>query len=207
MNMQPKWLEWAKQIQAISQAGLEYSRDIYDLERFEMLRALSLEIMHEYTEVETEKLKELFAGETGYATPKVDVRGVIFRDGRILLVRERLDGAWSLPGGWADIGLSATENVIKEIREETGYEARAGRLLAVLDKKFHEHPVSPFHVYKMFFRCEIVGGEAVETMETSEVGFFAEDELPPLSQERNTDRQVREMFEYLRDAERAVWLD
>ncbi|OWR27190.1 ADP-ribose pyrophosphatase [Saccharibacillus sp. O23] len=205
--MQPKWLEWAKQIQAISQAGLEYSRDAYDLERFEMLRTLSVEIMSEYTGVDTKQIRELFAGESGYATPKVDVRGVIFREERILLVRERLDGAWSLPGGWADIGLSAKENVVKEIREETGYEASAGRLLAVLDKKFHEHPVSPFHVYKFFFRCEITGGEAAETMETSEVGFFAENELPPLSQERNTDRQVREMFEYLRDPERPAWLD
>lgn len=205
--MQPKWLEWAKQIQAISQAGLEYSRDVYDLERFEMLRALSVEIMHEYTGIESKQLRHLFAGESGYATPKVDVRGVIFREDRILLVRERLDGAWSLPGGWADIGLSAKENVVKEIREETGYEASAGRLLAVLDKKFHEHPVSPFHVYKLFFRCEITGGQAAETMETSEVGFFAENELPPLSKERNTERQVREMFEYLRDPERPAWLD
>lgn len=205
--MQPKWLEWAKQIQAISQAGLEYSRDVYDLERFEMLRALSVEIMHEYTGIESKQLRDLFAGESGYATPKVDVRGVIFREDRILLVRERLDGAWSLPGGWADIGLSAKENVVKEIREETGYEASAGRLLAVLDKKFHEHPVSPFHVYKLFFRCEITGGQAAETMETSEVGFFAENELPPLSKERNTERQVREMFEYLRDPERPAWLD
>ncbi len=205
--MQPKWLEWAKQIQAISQAGLEYSRDVYDLERFEMLRTLSVEIMHEYTGIETKQLRDLFAGESGYATPKVDVRGVIFREDRILLVRERLDGAWSLPGGWADIGLSAKENVVKEIREETGYEASAGRLLAVLDKKFHEHPASPFHVYKFFFRCEITGGQAAETMETSEIGFFAENELPPLSQERNNERQVREMFEYLRDPERPAWVD
>lgn len=205
--MQTKWLEWAKQIQAISQAGLEYSRDVYDLERFEMLRTLSVEIMHEYTGIESKQLRDLFAGESGYATPKVDVRGVIFREDRILLVRERLDGDWSLPGGWADIGLSAKENVVKEIREETGYEASAGRLLAVLDKKFHDHPASPFHVYKFFFRCEITGGQASETMETSEVGFFAEDGLPPLSQERNTDRQVREMFEYLRDPERPAWVD
>ncbi|MEJ8302383.1 NUDIX hydrolase [Saccharibacillus sacchari] len=205
--MQPKWLEWAKQIQAISQAGLEYSKDVYDLERFEMLRTISLEIMHEYTGVETTKLRELFAGESGYATPKVDVRGVIFQEDRILLVRERLDGAWSLPGGWADIGLSAKENVVKEIGEETGYTAEAGKLLAILDKKFHDHPVSPFHVYKMFIRCEITGGEAAATMETSEVGFFDKNNLPPLSVERNTERQVKEMFEYLRDPERAVWMD
>lgn len=205
--MEPKWLEWAKKIQAISQAGLEYSRDVYDLERFEMLRALSLEIVHEHTGVGTERLRDLFAGETGYATPKVDVRGVVFRGERILLVRERLDGAWSLPGGWADIGLSAKENVVKEIREETGYEAEAGRLLAVLDKKFHDHPVSPFHVYKMFFRCEIVGGEAAASLETSEVGFFGENELPPLSVERNTEKQVRRMFDFGRTPDLPAWID
>lgn len=205
--MEPKWLEWAKQIQAISQAGLEYSRDVYDLERFEMLRTLSLDILRAHTGMETEILRDLFAGETGYATPKVDVRGVIFRDDKILLVRERLDGAWSLPGGWADIGLSAKENVVKEIREETGYEAEAGKLLAVLDKKFHDHPVSPFHVYKMFFRCEVIGGEATAGLETSEIGFFGENELPPLSIERNTERQMREMFEYLRNPDRPAWVD
>lgn len=153
-----KWLEWVKEIQAISQAGLAYTKDVYDQERFEQLRALSISIMQEYTEAGEDKIRTLFASETGYQTPKVDVRAVIFQDGKLLLVREKADGAWALPGGWADIGLSPSEVAVKEVQEEAGYEVRAVRLLAVLDKKFHRHPPSPFHVYKMFIQCEITGG-------------------------------------------------
>lgn len=131
-----KWLDWAKEIQAISQAGLEYTKDVYDMERFEQLRELSIEIMHEYTEAGDEKIRTLFASETGYQTPKVDVRGVIFQDGKLLLVKEKADGAWALPGGWADIGLSPAEVVVKEVKEEAGYDVRAGRLLAVLIRNF-----------------------------------------------------------------------
>ncbi|WP_334076610.1 NUDIX hydrolase [Paenibacillus sanfengchensis] len=193
--MQLKWLEWAKQIQAISQAGLAYSKDMYDLERFEMLRDLSVEILSEYTGVEKERVKSLFAGESGYATPKVDVRGVVFRDERILLVREKLDGDWALPGGWADVGLSPKEVAVKEIREESGLIVEPVRLLGVLDKKFHDHPPAPWHVYKMFILCEETGGEAQAGMETMEVGFFSKDGLPPLSRERNTLEQVLWLFE------------
>lgn len=199
------WLEWAKQIQAISQAGLAYSKDRYDLERFEMLRDLSVNILARYTEAETETVKTLFAGETGYATPKVDVRGIVFRDDRILLVRERIDGAWALPGGWADIGLSPKEVVVKEVKEEAGFTVVPVRLLAVLDKKFHDHPPEAFHVYKLFILCEIAGGEAEAGMETLEVGFFGQDELPPLSTERNTVKQVQRMFSLRHESE--VWLD
>ncbi|WP_123043587.1 NUDIX hydrolase [Cohnella candidum] len=202
-----KWLEWAKQIQAISQAGLEYSKDPYDLERFQMLRELSVNILHEYTEVETEKIAELFAGETGYATPKVDVRGVVFRDGKILLVRERIDGAWALPSGWADIGLTPKEVVTKEVKEEAGFDVTPVRLLGVLDKKCHDHPPSPWHVYKMFILCEIAGGKAESGMETLQVDFFGEDELPELSTERNTERQIRWLFEAVRSGNAETLLD
>jgi ADP-ribose pyrophosphatase YjhB (NUDIX family) len=205
--MQLKWLEWAKQIQAISQAGLEYSRDPYDLERFQMLREISVEILSEYTDVENEMVRMLFAAETGYATPKVDVRGVVFQGGKLLLVRERLDGAWALPGGWADIGLSPTEVVVKEVKEEAGLDVKAVRLLGVLDKKFHDHPPSPWHVYKMFILCEIVGGEARSGMETLQVDFFGADELPELSVERNTENQIRSLFEAVKSNDREVWLD
>lgn len=206
--VEPKWLEWAKQIQAISQAGLEYSRDVYDIERFQQLRELSVEIMEQYTDVETEQIRGLFANETGYATPKVDVRGVVFRDERILLIREKIDGAWALPGGWADIGLSPKEIVVKEIAEESGYEARAVRLLGILDKKFHQHPPSPWHIYKLFILCEITGGEAAtDTTETMDVGFFAEDALPPLSVDRNTEQQIQMLFEHLRNPHLPVFCD
>lgn len=134
MGMDPKWLEWAKQIQALAQTGLAYTKDVYDVERYEALREISIDIMNSYTAVDREIIKLSFANERGYATPKVDIRGVVFKDNKILLVQEKLDGDWALPGGWGDIGLSPTEVAVKEIKEESGYEAVPVRLLAVLDK-------------------------------------------------------------------------
>lgn len=202
-----KWLEWAKEMQAISQAGLEYTKDVYDKERFEQLRELSITIMQEYTGAGNEMIRTLFASETGYQTPKVDVRGVIFQDGKLLLVKEKADGSWALPGGWADVGLSPSEVVVKEVKEEAGYEVRAARLLAVLDKKFHNHPPSAFHVYKMFIQCDITGGSAGVGTETSAVGFFHKDELPPLSEERNTKEQLQRIFEFESNPHLPIWLD
>lgn len=204
---QLKWLAWAQQIQAISQTGLAYSKDVYDLERFEQLRALSIEIMREYVDVEVDQIQDLFASETGYATPKVDIRGVVFQDNKILMVKEKIDGAWALPGGWADIGLSPKEVVVKEVREESGYEVKAVRLLGVYDKKFHDHPPSPFYIYKFFILCELIGGKPQEGVETSEVGFFDEDHLPELSIDRNTEKQIKELFNFLRDPSRDVFCD
>lgn len=205
--MEQKWLAWAKEIQAIAQTGLTYAKDVYDIERYEALRELSVDILANYTYESKERIRLSFAGEGGYSTPKVDVRGVIFREGKILLVREKLDGNWALPGGWADIGLSPSEVVVKEISEESGFQAEAVRLLAVLDKKFHDHPPEPYHVYKMFILCTIVGGEAAEGVETSGVDFFAEDELPELSVERNTAEQLRTMFQFLNNPQKPVILD
>lgn len=205
--MQLKWLEWAKQIQAISQAGLAYSKDMYDLERFEQLRALSVEIMHEYTDVEVHKIQNLFANETGYATPKVDIRGVVFRDNKILLVQEKTDGAWAIPGGWADIGLSAGEVAVKEVKEESGLNVRPTKMMALLDKKFHDHPPSAFHVYKVFILCEEIGGKEAAGMETSQIGFFDEDHLPELSTERNTERQIRSLFAMMRNPDQETVFD
>lgn len=205
--MEQKWLTWAKEIQAIAQTGLAYARDVYDIERYEALRGLSVDIMANYTFESKEKIRLAFAGDDGYCTPKTDIRGVIFHGEKILLVREKLDGKWALPGGWADIGLSPSEVAIKEIAEESGFQAEAVRLLAVLDKKFHHHPPEPYHVYKMFIECRIVGGSAAEGVETSGVAFFAENELPELSEERNTPEQLRTMFEFLRNPEKPVILD
>ncbi|MCJ8013281.1 NUDIX hydrolase [Paenibacillus sp. KQZ6P-2] len=206
MDAPLKWLNWAKQIQGIAQTGLAYTKDVYDKERYEQLRALSLEIMEQYTDVESSKLVELFAGESGYATPKVDIRGVVIQDGRVLLVREKGDGEWSLPGGWADLLLSPSEIAVKEIREESGFEAKVLRLLAVMDNQKH-NPPAPYHVYKMFIHCEITGGRAQEGVETSGVRFFGENELPQLSRSRNTEEQVKLMFDLLKNPERVPVID
>lgn len=138
--MSNQWLEWAKRIQALSQAGLTFSKDIYDIERYEELRKISVEIMSEYTELGMKRIKNLFANETGYQTPKVDVRGVVFKNEQILMVKESIDDKWALPGGFCDIGLSPTENVVKEIKEESGYDVIPVRLIALLDNNKHSHP-------------------------------------------------------------------
>lgn len=204
--METKWLEWAKQLQSIAQAGLTYSKDVYDKERFEQIRDISVEIMSQYTEIDNTVIKQLFANETGYATPKVDIRSVVFVDNKILLVREN-DGEWSLPGGWGDIGLTPSEVAVKEVKEESGYDVKAKKLIAVMDKKCHPHPPSPYHVYKMFIQCEIIGGQAQSGIETSEVAFFDENELPKLSVARNTKSQIQLAFKHLHNPQEPVYFD
>lgn len=196
--MDQRWLDWTKRLQAIALTGLAYSKDVYDIERFEELRGIAVEMMAVYADLPIEQVKGLFAGETGYATPKVDVRGVVFRDNEILLVKETADGGWSIPGGWADIGLSPSEIAVKEVKEESGYDVVPARLLAVLDRNRHPHPPNAYHIYKIFILCELMGGEAITGTETSEVGFFAEDQLPKLSVDRVTESQIRMFFHQVR---------
>lgn len=205
--MEPKWLEWAKQLQAIAQTGLTYSKDPFDIERFEAIRKISIEIMYHYTDVEEKKIKDLFAKETGYATPKVDIRAVVVKDHKVLLVREKSDNAWSLPGGWADIGLSPGEVAAKEVKEEAGLDVQATRLLAAFDKKKHPHPPSPYHVYKMFILCEILGGSLTPGLETRDVQFFAENEIPPLSKSRVTESQLELIFKSINSPGHPVYFD
>lgn len=194
--MQPKWLEWAQKIQAIAQIGLTYAEGPYDIERYKQLRAIAAEIMATYANVEHSYVLDLFANEIGYATPKVDVRGAVFRDNTILLVKERSDGYWTLPGGWADVGETPSEVVVKEIFEESGYETRAIKLLAVYDRDRQGHPPFPFYIYKLFFHCEIVGGSPSTSLETEEVGFFSEDALPELSLGRVMPAQITRLFQH-----------
>jgi len=199
----PDWLRWARRAQAIAQSGLTYARDPYDVERYEALRALAAEMLATHATESPVRVEGLFAAEAGYATPKLDVRGVVFRaDGRLLLVRERSDGGWALPGGWVDVGESPSEAVEKEVREESGFVVRATKLLAVLDRDRHGHPPLAFHVHKLFVRCELVGGApAAPGLETDGVGFFAADAVPPLSLTRVTPAQVARMFEHLHHPE------
>ncbi|MGE7840879.1 NUDIX hydrolase [Lysinibacillus sp. NPDC093712] len=205
--MSYQWLEWAKKIQALSQAGLTFSKDIYDIERYEELRNISAEIMSQHTELEMTKIKDLFTNETGYQTPKVDVRGVVFKNNQILMVKENIDNKWALPGGFCDIGLSPSENVVKEIKEESGYDVMPVRLLALFDKNKHQHPPEPYHYYKIFILCEIIGGEATIGIETNNVQFFSQHNLPPLSTNRNTMAQIDILFEFLRTPEKKTLFD
>ncbi len=194
-----RWLDWCSRLQAIAQTGLTFAKDPYDIERYQAIRTIAAEMLAVGTSVKLERVRELLRVDTGYATPKVDVRGVVFREGKILLVRERSDGKWTLPGGWADLNESPAENVVREIREESGFETRVVKLLAVLDRSKHPHePAFPYHVYKLFLRCEIIGGTAMQSSETDGVDFFAEDALPDLSITRITKAQIHRLFEHAR---------
>jgi ADP-ribose pyrophosphatase YjhB (NUDIX family) len=194
--MPDRWLEWSRALLTIAQEGLTYGRDPFDLARCEKIRLLAADMAARASGEETGRVLGLFAGDEGYATPKVDVRGVAFREGRILLVSERMDGGrWTLPGGWADLGASPAENVVREVREEAGFETRAVRLLAVYDRARHPHPPRFFSAYKMFFLCQILGGSPNRSLETEGARFFPEDDLPELSVERTTEGQIRRMFE------------
>jgi ADP-ribose pyrophosphatase YjhB (NUDIX family) len=202
--LEPAWLRWARELQAMAQTGLAFTRNPYDRERYRQLSDIAAQIMAEYTGLDAQRLARLFAGETGYATPKLDVRGAAFRDGRVLLVREIADGnRWTLPGGWADVNASPSESIVKEMREESGFEVRVCKLAAVWDRARHAHePAYPFHIWKLFFLCEITGGEPRASLETSGVGFFAETELPTdLSIGRVLLPQLRRMFEHMRRPE------
>jgi ADP-ribose pyrophosphatase YjhB (NUDIX family) len=171
------------------------------------MRGLAIDIVSKHTEIEKSVIKNSFVLEKGYPTPKVDVRGVIFRAGKLLMVREKIDGNWSIPGGWADVGLSPFEIAKKEVVEESGLIVIPIRLLAVLDKLKHNHPPDIYHAYKLFILCYEKGGTLKSGMETLDTGFFAENEIPQLSLERNTPEEITLMFEYYKNPERAVFCD
>ncbi len=194
--MQEKWVEWGQRIQAIAQIGLTFSDNEFDVDRYKQLQEIAAEIISEHTNQKPQLILDFFNKETGYATPKVDTRGVVFKDDKILLVREKIDNLWTLPGGWADVCSPPSENVEREIFEESGYQTKTKRLLAVYDRALHGHkPDLPYHIYKMFFLCELTGGEAKTSVETSEIKFFGKDEIPELSSTRITEKQIKRMFE------------
>jgi ADP-ribose pyrophosphatase YjhB (NUDIX family) len=201
------WLHWARRLQAIAQNGLTYTAGVYDRERYRELHAIAMEMLAASAGTDPAQMEKLFAGESGYVTPKVDVRGAVFRDARILLVREKEDGFWTLPGGWADAGESPSAAVVKEIREESGFDVEAVKVLAIYDREKHPVPPLPWHVYKIFIRCEIRGGAEMPGLETDAVAFFREGEIPPLSTGRVTAGQIEQMFRHLREPERAADFD
>lgn len=190
------WLTCATRLQALAQDGLLYAQNPFDHERYMAIQQIAAEMMAAVSDLPVERIVGLFGEQAGYATPKVDVRGAVFRDDQVLLVQERSDGLWTLPGGWADPGDTPSVAVEREIREESGYEARAVRLLAVYDRATQGHqPPHPFSIYKLFFLCELTGGEAAPSIETTGVGFWPVDRLPPLSVARVTARQIARLHE------------
>ncbi|MFA6172673.1 MAG: NUDIX hydrolase [Kiritimatiellales bacterium] len=196
-------MKWARSLQAISQTGLHFSGDPYDRERYGQIAEISAEILAHHSSLSAEEILNLNKSEFGYATPKVDVRGVAFRDGKILLVSETADqGRWTLPGGWADVNEPPGKAVVREVHEESGFETRAVKLLAVYDRETQGHkPPFPYTVYKLFFLCEITGGAARPNSEAGEIAFFGADELPELSVSRVKAEQIHRFFTHLHNPE------
>jgi ADP-ribose pyrophosphatase YjhB (NUDIX family) len=190
----PQWLDWAQRLQALAQSGLAYSPNIYDRERYEIIRSIAVEMLSAAAGIELPQVKELIDAQAGYATPKIDIRGVVFQEGKILLVRELADGGWTLPGGWVDVNEPPSRAVEREVWEESGYQVRANKLLAVYDRNQHGHPPYIFHTYKLYVRCELTGGQPVDSHETDGARFFGADDLPPLSTARTTPEVLARMF-------------
>ena len=201
MSPQPprNLLEWARKVQAIAQTGLAFTRDPFDRERYTELTQLVATLLSRELAIPIAAARELWAGEHGYATPKVDVRGGVFAAERVLLVRERADGRWTLPGGWVDVNDAPSEAVAREILEESGYRARAVKLAALVDKNRHPHPPGVHHIYKLFFVCELLGGAPAAGTETDAVEFFPVRALPPLSTGRVLASQIERLYQH--------WLD
>lgn len=187
-------LDLARRLYALSQTGLHFTREEYDRERYRELADIAGQLLANESSHTSEQLRATWFVEDGYATPKLDARGAIFRDDRVLLVRETTDGMWTLPGGWADVNDSPSYAVEKEVEQESGFTAKAVKLAALYDRNKHEHPPTLFHAWKAFFICEITGGAPRHSNETDGVEFFALDQLPPLSTGRSTAAQIRRMY-------------
>ncbi|WP_028578607.1 NUDIX hydrolase [Desulfomicrobium escambiense] len=203
----PRWLEWAREIQALSQTGQAFTKSHYDRLSFGRLEMIAAEIVAEHSSLEAAEAARVFSLEPGYATPKVDVRAAVVQDGRILLVRETADGKWAMPGGWADVGDRPSETAERETREESGFEVRAKKLVGAFDANRGAKASMFFHAVKLVFLCDLLGGDARPSMETLEVGFFDFTDLPPLSEHRTNRRHIDEVRAHLRDPLRPAAFD
>lgn len=201
------WLEWARRIQAIAQTGLNHTEGRYDKMNYEELLQVASEMVERGSGLPPCESLPAFRAQPGYATVKVDVRGAVIRDGRILLVKERTDGRWTMPGGWADVGETPSNSVVREIKEESGIEAVAERVIGVWDANRAGRPMEFFHAFKLIFICREVGGELATSEETEDVGFFDFDELPELSTHRTGPDHLTEVRAHLNDPDRPAHFD
>ena len=189
-----RWLKWAMEIQSLAQSGLAYTQNKYDIERYERLREISAEIISEKTSLNLDKVKNLFCNEKGYQTPKLDTRAAIFKGNKILLVHEN-NGTWALPGGWCDVLESVKSNTEKEVKEETGLDAKAVKIISIQDRNKHNKPAYAYGVCKVFVLCDILGGEFIENIETTGTQYFSLDDLPSnLAEEKSNKEQIEMCF-------------
>jgi ADP-ribose pyrophosphatase YjhB (NUDIX family) len=203
----PAWLEWSRELQALAQTGLAFSTNAYDTARYQRVMEIAAHIVEGATGLHQTEVLESFLRQHGYATPKIDVRGAVVQDGKILLVWERSDQRWCMPGGWADVGEAPSDMVVREIREESGFEARPVRIIGVFDANRDGRPLEFYHAYKIVFLCEVTGGEPRPGDETSAVEFFTFDHLPPLSSSRTNERHLTEILAHLTDVHRSPAFD
>lgn len=192
-----QWLSWAREIQAITQTALGYTNNEFERERLIRIRTISYEMIVSNSNHTEQQVEELFNNQDGYATPKLGVRAVIFKDNKLLLVRDRIDSLWSPPGGFADVNITASECVIKEVYEETGLEVKVNKLIAVYDNRLHNHRQKIQHFYLLFFLCEEIGGKLRISNETDDVRYFAEHEIPALSTGKVTRDEIHRFFMHL----------
>jgi ADP-ribose pyrophosphatase YjhB (NUDIX family) len=206
-NPVPRWLTWAREIQALSQTGLAYSNTDYDVQRYQRLAEIAAEMVSSHSELPMERILGDFGMQPGYATPKVDVRGAAVQNGQILLVQERVDQRWCLPGGWADVGDLPSHMAIREVWEESGFHIVPRKVVGVYDANRSGRPLDLYHAYKVIFLCDITGGEARPSNETLDVSFFSFDDLPPLSANRTDKRHLAEVRAHLQDPSRPAAFD
>ncbi len=207
MNHQTsKWLDWAREIFSLSQSGLTYSGNPYDIERYKRLQEITAEIIAAQSAIAKESALESFSMQAGYITPKVDVRGAVVQNGKILLIQERADNKWAMPGGWADLGNSPASVAEREVLEESGFRVKAEKVVAVLDANRIE-PFEFYHAYKIIFLCKLLGGEPRISYETLAVDFFDLNHLPPLSSYRTNEDMLQEVFAHVENPNRPAAFD
>ena len=202
----PKWMDWAREIFSLSQSGITYSGNQYDIDRYKRLQEITAEMIASQSEISKESALDSFSMQAGYITPKVDVRGAIVRNGKILLIQERADGNWAMPGGWADLGDSPRAVAEREVWEESGFRVKAEKVVAVIDANRIE-PMEFYHAYKIIFLCSLLGGEPRTSHETLAVDFFDPDHLPPLSLYRTNEEMLKEVFAHVADPGRPTAFD
>ncbi len=203
----PNWLIWAQKLDALAQVGLSFTQNPFDIDRYQKIREISAEIISSYSRIEAKEIRDLLDHQAGYATPKIDVRGVVFQDQKLLLVKELIDGGWTLPGGWVDVNEPLSRAVEREVWEESGFTVKARRLLAVYDRNQHGFPPYIFHILKIYVLCDLIEGSPAASIETGGADFFSEDAMPELSLARTTPEVIRRMYDLYRNPDAPAEFD
>lgn len=206
-NSKFKWLDIAREIQQLSQTGSAFAVTDYEKNRYKRLTEITAEIVEHHTDLEKESVTKVLMKHLGYATPKIDVRAAVIKDGNILLVQESTDNCWAMPGGWADIGDVPSEVASRECKEESGFDVNPIKVIGVFDANRAGGKLEFFHAFKIIFLCELVGGEATPSDETLDVRFFDFDSLPALSLNRTNEKHLNEIKLHLKNPERKTYFD